>query len=306
LSIAAPGALPLRPLTTGELLDAAVVLLRARARRLIVLGIALALAEQALLFPLRRFADVDSTFLPGTGRLAEFGILVVVSFATEAFAIAVLAGVAAGVGPQALLGRAAPPQPPARMAQAVVAAVPVALLCAGTAWWFLVLPPLWEVVGLVLSVLLTGLVWPFVYGLLGLTTPAVVIDGLGPLSALLRSIRLSGRIAGRAMWIQVLGYLAWLLIRLGLAIGTIALVSIAFSSPSPAVDNILMGGTWLIVNALAYPVLGCLAVVLHLETRMRTEGLDIALSRNLNRGTATEASLRLAAAAVPPVAGPAL
>ena len=51
-----PGALPLRPLTTGELLDGAVVLLRARPVRLIGLGVLLALAEQAVLFPLRTLA----------------------------------------------------------------------------------------------------------------------------------------------------------------------------------------------------------------------------------------------------------
>ena len=48
---------------------------------------------------------------------------------------------------------------------------------------------------------------------------------------------------------------------------------------------------WLVVNALAYPVLGCLDVVNHLETRMRTEGLDIALRRSLRRGVATDAAL---------------
>ena len=60
-----PGALPLRPLTTGEMLDAAVVLLRNRAGRLLGLGFALALAEQVILFPLRRLADLDDRFLPG-------------------------------------------------------------------------------------------------------------------------------------------------------------------------------------------------------------------------------------------------
>ena len=52
-----------------------------------------------------------------------------------------------------------------------------------------------------------------------------------------------------------------------------------------------MGAAWLAVNALAYPMLGCLDAALHLEARMRTEGLDIALARSLRRGVATETAL---------------
>ena len=37
------------PLTTGEVLDAAVVLLRAQPRRLVVIGLIIALVEQAIL-----------------------------------------------------------------------------------------------------------------------------------------------------------------------------------------------------------------------------------------------------------------
>ena len=81
-----------------------------------------------------------------------------------------------------------------------------------------------------------------------------------------------------------LGYLAWLFIRLGLSLGVIAVVNLFYSSPSNTVDNLLMGAAWLVVNGLAYPVLGCLDVALHLEIRMRTEGLDIALRRALRRG----------------------
>src|SRR5690606_23262700 len=48
-----PGVLPLRPLTVGELLDAAVSLLRARGPLLIGLGVAAAALEQLVLFPYR-------------------------------------------------------------------------------------------------------------------------------------------------------------------------------------------------------------------------------------------------------------
>lgn len=292
-----PGALALRPLTTGELLDAAVVLLRARAGWLLGLGFLFALAEQALLFPLRRLADVDNSFLPATQGLRWYGVLIVVGFGTEALAIAILGGIAAAVAPRALLGRYAPATRPARMGSVIVVGLVAALVCAASAWLFLVAPLPLQVVGLLIAGLMTGLVWPFVYGLVGLAAPAVVVDQRGPLAALGRSVALSARGGGRALWIRILGYLAWLFIRLGLSVAVVAVVEIFYSSPSATVDNILMGTTWLVVNALAYPVLGCLDVVNHLETRMRTEGLDIALRRSLRRGVATDVALAVPRAA---------
>src|SRR5690606_34035007 len=112
-----PGVLPLRPLTVGELLDAAVSLLRARGPRLIGLGVAAAALEQLVLFPCRRLADVNSFYYPADDRWAEWALLIVIAFATEAAIIAALGWPASAVAPRALLGRAAPrPEPPGRPA----------------------------------------------------------------------------------------------------------------------------------------------------------------------------------------------
>lgn len=285
-------ALPLRPLTTGELLDAAVVLLRMRPGRLFVVGAALALLEQLLLFPLRRLADVDARFLPGEGLLGQFGVLVVTGFATEAFCIAVLGGVAAVQAPRALLGSAAPSTQPTRYPSVVLVGLAAALVCGASAWPFLVLPVRLELLGLLFAYLLTIVVfWPFGYGLLGLSAPAVVVDRLGPARALGRSLRLTTRNMMRALWIRVLGYVTWLLLRFTVAAATTRIVEFFFTSPSSTVDNVVMGVVWAAVNALAYPMLGCLDVALHVETRMRTEGLDIALASSLRRGVATDAAL---------------
>jgi hypothetical protein len=150
--LARPGALPLRPLTTGELLDAAVVLLRTRAARLIWLGVVLAVLEQAALFPLRRLADQDITTLPGSGKLLEFGVLVVVGFATEAFCIAVLGGVAATHAPRALLGPAAPQRPPLRLPAVLVVATVAGVVAAIGATPFLVLLPPLQSLGIATAV----------------------------------------------------------------------------------------------------------------------------------------------------------
>jgi hypothetical protein len=287
-----PGSLPLRPLTTGELLDAAVVLLRVHGRRLLLLGLLAAAAEQATLFPLRRLADIDSTFLPGDDGLFAYGFVVVVGLFTETAAVAALSGVAARRAPKTLLGWAAPAQPPPRRRTTVLTlAVVAGLLCASTGWAFLVLPVPLEVAGLLLASFATAALWPFVYGTIGLAVPVAVLDERGPMRALGRSIRLATSLGMRASWIRVVGYIAWLVIRLGLAVATMQLVKLFFSSPSNLVDIMIMSGAWLIVNTLAYTTLGCLDVAIHLESRMRTEGLDIALRRAVHRGVAPDNAL---------------
>jgi hypothetical protein len=289
--LARPGVLPLRPLTTGELLDAAVVLLRTRTGRLIWLGVALAVLEQVALFPLRRLADQDITTLPGSGRLLQFGVLIVVGFATEAFCIAVLGGAAATHAPRALLGPAAPQRPSLRLPALLVVAVVAGTVAAVGATPFLVLLPPLQSLGIATAVFLTVLLWPIPYGLVGLAAPVVVIDRYGPGRALLRSVRLASRDGLRVVWIRVLGYTAWFFVRYGLTAATLGIIAFAFVSPSSTVDNLLMGAVAVVVNALAYPVLGCLDVVLHLETRMRTEGLDILVRGALRRGVTVETAL---------------
>jgi hypothetical protein len=289
--LARPGALPLRPLTTGELLDAAVVLLRTRPVKLIWLGIAFAVLEQAVLFPFRRWADQDLALQPGTGRLTEFGILVLVGFATDAFCIAMLGGSAATEAPRALLGQSAPGRPPARLRQLTVIAVIAAVVSAAAAWPFpLVVAPL-QAAGIPTAVFVTALAWPIPYGLIGLAAPAVVLDRRGPGRALGRSFWLASRDGLRAVWIRVLGYLGWMLIRYALIAATVALVDLAFTSPSTTVDAVLLSIAAVLVNGLAYPMLGCLDVALHLETRMRIEGLDIQLRGAVRRGVSAEAIL---------------
>jgi hypothetical protein len=286
-----PGALPLRPLTTGELLDGAVVLLRARPFQLIGLGVLLALAEQLVLFPLRSLARQDISLLPGTGRLEEFGLLVVTGFGTEALIIAILGGVAAREGGRAMLGRAAPPRPSLQPVSLAVVSIVAMLVCAAAAFPFLVVLEPLQAGGFFVALIMAALLWPIPYGLVGLAAPTVVIERRGPASALLRSVRLASRDALRATWIRVLGYAAWFIVRLALTTATITLVEIFGTSPSEHADRLLLAGTAVLANALAYPMLGCLDVMLLLEVRMRTEGLDISLRRALRRGVATEASL---------------
>ncbi|MFI7282199.1 hypothetical protein ACIBOV_18255 [Micromonospora chersina] len=255
--------LPRRPLTVGELLDSAVLLLRSQARVLVPLAVLLALGEQALLHPLRVLAGArppEWWFDPD--RLGWYWLLLALGAGTEAMIIALLGNPAARGAGAALLGRRT------RARELLHGARWGAPLLAGA------------VVGA--TVLLAGLAgpaWFVAYGLLGAVVPVLVVDRVAAHRAPGRALRLAVRVGGRAAAIRLLGYLGWWLIRLGIGLGVyhgLGLLGLfdvsAWALPVATV-------AWVAVNAVAYPALACLDAVLHLETRMRTEGLDIRLSR---------------------------
>ncbi|MFD0823756.1 hypothetical protein ACFQ0D_36770, partial [Micromonospora zhanjiangensis] len=152
------------------------------------------------------------------------------------------------------------------------------------------------VVAVVLAVLYgvaagTVLGWPVAYLLFGLAMPALVIDRVGPVAALGRSVRLCTRSGLRAGGIRLLGYLAWLFIRLATGIGGWVALRLLIDTGVAWRDHLVTGLAWLMINAIAYPVLGCLDTVLHLEARMRSEGLDITLRRAVRHGVSTGPAL---------------
>jgi hypothetical protein len=98
--------------------------------------------------------------------------------------------------------------------------------------------------------------------------------------------------------IRLLGYLAWWAIRLALGAGTWSLVAAILGNYYPRLGEAVPGWawpaamiTWTLVNSVAYAALGCLDAVLHLETRMRVEGLDLALSRAMRTERPTDPAL---------------
>ncbi|WP_344136084.1 hypothetical protein [Luedemannella flava] len=258
---APPAGQQARPLTTGELLDAAVALLRTRARALLLGGLLISLVEQVILFGMRQYADVVDGIWPHEDRVPAFWLLLVVGAGTEAVAVGLLAVTASAAVP-ATLG--APGPWPARRGAAVGTAVIVAVISVCAA-----------------AIVLPG---PIVFMLLGLAVPAVVIERRGPGGALLRSVRLSSRYVLRVGWIRALGYLSWLLIRLAVGLGTVAIVGLFIDTSTAFTDHLVTGLGWLLINAIAYPTLACLDAVLLVDTRIRSEGLDIALRRTQARG----------------------
>lgn len=267
-----PGLIPLRPLTFGELLDAAVSLLREHARVYLAVAVVLAAAEQALLYPLRVAADLAGpAAVDWDERLGQFWLLLGLGLGTEAAILVLLGGLTARAAGPALLGQK----------------VTGRQLLAPTGGRFLALGLVAPLVGVATAVAaLAGLVpWIFVYGLVGLVAPAIVTDRLGPGRAVLRSLVLTCRVGMRAVWVRLGGYVGWLAIRTALTLGLTTLIELLLG---PAVDGwitIVVVAAVAAVNAVAYTTLACLDAVVHLETRMRTEGLDLTLARARQRGT---------------------
>jgi len=315
--------LPLRPLTVGEVLDAATNLLRRYATPMLIAGLVLAVLEQLVLYPLRLAAHVAPPWYypPHIDRLGAYWLMLAAGLGTESVILTLLGGVAARAAVGDLLGRA-----PGRLVGKATRPVPLILLAllTGTAAF------LGAAAGL-----LPWLLW---YLYTGLAAPALVIDRrppaapvgspaaagvqapgapvpgpwatpgqpappdryrpLGPFPALGRSMALVNRSGWRPGGIRLLGYLAWWLIRLALGAGTWSLLTLFLRADSPFNGGTVSGwawvagmATWTIVNALAYAALGCLDAVLHLDTRMRVEGLDIALSRALRTNRPPEPAL---------------
>ena len=265
-----PSVLPLRPLTTAELLDAAVSLLRDHGRVLLPVAAVLAVVEQVLLAPLRAAAAVEPPYYwLDVDALGAYWLLLSAGCGLEAGIIALLGGPAARAAAAGVLGTHLPARAMLRQGRygsvAVVAAVAALIVFVGA---------------------LFGPFWLLAYASVGLAVPALLVDRLGPGRALVRGAGLAWRAGARAASIRVLGYVAWLAIKL--ALGLLGVWALDASGLAGGDWIAWIGiGVWLGVNIVAYPTLACLDAVLHLETRMRTEGLDIWLSRAATHGPLT-------------------
>jgi hypothetical protein len=257
--------LPLRPLTLGELLDAAVALLRSQAKVLLGVGLLLAALEQALLYPLRVGNAEPPFLLPYDDRLGVYWLMLGLGFGTEIAIVTLLGGLTARAAGPALLGEQLPARRLLAPGGSRLGAVALLAVIAGA-------------VG-ALAALACLVPWFVLYALVGFAVPAVVIDRVGPMRAIGRSMVLSCRGGLRGGAVRITGYLAWWAVRLALGIGTLALLDIAGTGIDDGTRWLVASVAWTIVNAVAYPAMACLDAVLHLETRIRTEGLDIALTR---------------------------
>jgi len=173
--------------------------------------------------------------------MGGFWLMLGVGFGTEVTVIALVGGLTARAAGPALLGGRLPARRLLDPAGARVLPVAVVAVVAGA---------------VTAVAALAGFVpWLFVYGLLGLCAPAVVIDRLGPGRALLRSMVLAGRAGMRAAWIRLGGYLGWAAVRVALVLGGLALISVFLGGVGPGWARLLQLAAVAAVNAVAYATL---------------------------------------------------
>jgi hypothetical protein len=265
-------AIPRRPLTAGELLDAALLVLRGHAAALLPLAAVLAVGEQWLLGPLRAWVGLDllDPFRSIDHNFGALWTLLCVGAGCEAVIIALVAAPAARAAGALLLDRPL-------THRAVLdprglrpfATITLALFA-----------------GLVVATLsFAGPAWAVGFGFCALAVPVLVTDRVNPFRAIGRGVVLAGRSGARGVWILLIAYFTWWLIRMLVGTAGGALLSQLVPLPTEAV-GVLLTVMRVAVNTLAYAALACLAATLHLETRFRTEGLDIALGRG--HGSATD------------------
>ena len=268
--------LPLRPMTLGELLDAAMSLLRARALPLLATGVVLALLEQALLAPLRAAAFLTAPYYgPARGHFGQWWGVAALGFGTETVAVTLLGGLAAAAAGPALLGRRVRHRELwSQTRPLAVIGVALVLGVLGAAACFAGFFP-----------------WVILYGMVSLTAAVLVVDRVGnPFRALVRSAQLAARGGLRGFWTLLCAYLTWFVIRFALGSGWVWVLT-RLSGGEPGWLSWLTPVAWALANAVAYSALACVAAVLLVETRIRTEGLDIAVGRARSRGEDDAAAL---------------
>lgn len=240
----------------GELLDAAVQLLRGRAGLwLLVAAAGLAIVEQFVLWLLRGYFGLD----PEEGFFDNFGVQMLV--------------VMIGVGFEATIINALGPMAGRRAAFAVGITPP----SKRTAWErTLITAP---VAGLTTFVgAFLGPVWLLAYSLFGVSGASIGLENRGPLAALGRGARLAFRGGMRVSWVRLLGYLSWLLLRLAFMLGLSSLLGLLVLNVDVAYWTRIAG--FALINTATYAYLAALDACALVESRFRSEAWDIRLNRD--------------------------
>jgi hypothetical protein len=258
--------LPLRPMTLGELLDAATALLRRRALPLFAAAGTLAAGEQLALAPLRAAAYLSPPYYgPAEQHVGAWWAVTAFGFGTETAVLTLLSALAAAAAGPALLGLAVRDRELWRRARPLATGLAAALLGVAAA------------VGAFLGLL----PWLLVFGFCAMTAPALVIDRAR--NAVGRSTVLAARSGLRGFWILLVAYATWFAVRFALGAGWSAVTGMVAGS-APAYQSWLAPVSWGLANTVAYAALACVTAVLLLDVRVRTEGLDILINRTRSRG----------------------
>jgi hypothetical protein len=258
----------MRPTTTGELLDSAVVLLRRCALPVLVLALAAAAAEQVLLWSVGRPVVNDNPIVWLVTMIGHHYLLLALGFGIEAFIVAQLGAFTARSALPAMLGPGVAAARPWRAARELGLSGLLAAVHSAGALLFVL-----------------GILYPLFST--GPAMPALVIDRTGVWRAFWRANRLSWSAFSIGMT-RLTTYLVWLAIRVAFASGLLVGLQLVLDVHNRAAVVIVTMLGWAVANAATYAMLACVDAVLYLEARIRSEGLDIALGRALARGESVE------------------
>jgi hypothetical protein len=266
---------PLRPLTVGEVLDAGAAVLRRQPLVLLVAAV-LAAGERAVL---HQWSGLDPhvRFLDGfLHRFGDYWALFAVGMGTEAFIIGILGGLTAPAAVGMVTSGGVRLR--SRWLSIVVTSAVIGAVAAGTFF-------------------AGGIAWVAWFMLTSLAIPTLVVDGgvagprgrlRNPFGLFARAVKLGSRglLGGR---VRLLAYLPWQLVRLLLlSVGGGEAVAKLLSITSDTAVTTIDWTLWIALNALCYATIAGGDAAAHLETRIRTEGLDIAVGRAVRTGSPVE------------------
>jgi hypothetical protein len=269
--------IPLRPLGVGELLDGTFSTIRRNPRATVGLAALLVTLQQVISLAVQLGTNGLPTQV-GVGDETESIQALIGGFGgiTSALVSAVIAAVITGmlvvVVSEDVLGR--------RVSAAEV--------------WRRIRPRLWPLLlaaamaGILPYVGLLFLIIPglILWALWALTTPALVLEGLGPIAALRRSAQLAGPALIRVLGVRTLSVLIGLLIQVLIALpfGLIGVLIVVAGDGDPGstatVAILALDGLGAIVaGMITAPFLAGVLALLYIDRRMRAEGLDFVLRR---------------------------
>jgi hypothetical protein len=259
-----PGVAPLRPLTTGEVLDGALTTLRRYPRAVLVPALAISVVETLLALLIQALTNRSGSLSHATGR---GDLATVLLYMVYGFGSAVLASLVAAVVQRGILGQ------PITLAEA----------------WGIVRPRTWTIIG---AALLATLAWAlalvtlvggiYLYVAFRFATVVLVIEGGGVRASLGRSRRLvSGawwRTFGLLLLVSLVAGIVSLVVEAPFSLGAFGDIIHSLADPHVSLGSEALADVGrLIAGIFAEPFTAAAVALLYIDRRMRVEGLDVAL-----------------------------
>ncbi len=285
--------IPLRPLGVGDLLDGTFTTIRRNPRATIGLAALLVTLQQLLSVVFELVTDGLPTF--GSLQDEAFSLQAIGGFGgivgtlLAAVVGAVLTGMLVVVVSEDVLGRRVTAAEVWRRIRRRLGALVVAAAFAG------ILP----YVGLVFLLVPGAILW----AAWALTTPALVLEGIGPFAALRRSWRLARPDLIRVWWVRTLSVLIGFLMSFLIAVPfeaaglLLAFATGADDDSRPGITVVVLVVSVLgaiAAGMITAPFLAGVLALLYIDRRMRAEGLDLVLRRQERMAGAQRSPARMA------------